>query len=204
MSRVSRVNATVRERARDILRRQIAESVCDYFAAHGFEESTVDDAAQGVGISRATFFRYFGSKEEAIMVAFGSTAPGFAEAFREADLPDGLPAWEALHRALAPSVADAQLDADRIRTRIQMIHDVPALRARLAQRRIEQREALIDAVSERLDRATARTMCAAAIGVLDMAWAEWIEGPGTPLAVVLDNGFRRLASAGAQTLSPRA
>ena len=35
----------------------------DLFVAHGFEAVTVDEIAQAAGLSRATVFRYFGSKE---------------------------------------------------------------------------------------------------------------------------------------------
>jgi AcrR family transcriptional regulator len=58
---------------RDAVRARLAESVYDYFLAHGFAESTVEDAAKAAGISRATFFRYFPAKEDAVVVAMETT-----------------------------------------------------------------------------------------------------------------------------------
>ena len=48
----------VRKRSREILRAELAEAAADYCVEHGFDTVTVEEIAQGIGISRATYFRY--------------------------------------------------------------------------------------------------------------------------------------------------
>src|SRR4051812_1211981 len=45
-------------------RQQIVEVALQLFAEHGVQATIVDDIAQSVGISRATLYQYFASKEE--------------------------------------------------------------------------------------------------------------------------------------------
>jgi AcrR family transcriptional regulator len=47
-------------------RDEIVDAAFRLFAAHGYEETSVDDIASTAGVSRSTFFRSFGSKEAVI------------------------------------------------------------------------------------------------------------------------------------------
>ena len=58
-------------RKRQATRERIAETAADLVGAHGLAKTTVDKIADAADIGRATFFRYFSSKENA--VAEGST-----------------------------------------------------------------------------------------------------------------------------------
>ncbi|MFI7294871.1 TetR/AcrR family transcriptional regulator [Streptomyces sp. NPDC050121] len=40
-----------------------------HFRREGFEKVTVNDLAAAAGVSRSTFLRYFGSKEDAVLSA---------------------------------------------------------------------------------------------------------------------------------------
>ena len=59
---------------------EIAEIAFHLFAEKGFEQTTAAAAAQAAGISRASFFRYFGSKEEAVFAAQEAIGVEIAEA----------------------------------------------------------------------------------------------------------------------------
>jgi AcrR family transcriptional regulator len=58
-------------RKRQATRERIAETAADLVGAHGLAKTTVDKIAEAADVGRATFFRYFSSKENA--VAEGST-----------------------------------------------------------------------------------------------------------------------------------
>src|SRR5262245_46955641 len=65
------------------------------FAEHGFGGTTVDDIADAAGVSRATVFAYFATKEE---IVFGDAAMAIdmlAARLREGDEPtiDTVRAW---------------------------------------------------------------------------------------------------------------
>ncbi len=58
---------TLRERRRRQTTHEIGTVALRLFGEQGFARTTVDDIACTAGISRATFFRYFRSKEEAAL-----------------------------------------------------------------------------------------------------------------------------------------
>ncbi len=59
----------LRSRTRENVRVQIAEVAFNVFAERGFDAVTATEVAEAAGISRASFFRYFESKEDAVFVA---------------------------------------------------------------------------------------------------------------------------------------
>ncbi|MET0423498.1 MAG: helix-turn-helix domain-containing protein, partial [Actinoplanes sp.] len=56
-----------RTRVRDAIRSELAEAAVAAFRADGFDATTVEAIAAQVGVSKRTFFRYFGSKEDAVL-----------------------------------------------------------------------------------------------------------------------------------------
>ncbi len=93
-------------RSRESLRAEIAEAAFKAFAEHGFDQVTATEAAAAAGVSRASFFRYFESKEDAAFVAQEEMGVRIAEALRER--PRGEDAWTALRRALEIASATYQ------------------------------------------------------------------------------------------------
>src|ERR1700753_2124899 len=88
----------LRARTRENVRVQIAEVAFNVFAERGFDAVTATEVAEAAGISRASFFRYFDSKEDAGFVAreeWGSNTPP-----RRSERPAGEYAWTALRRAV--------------------------------------------------------------------------------------------------------
>ena len=59
-----------RGRPASTTREDVARAALELFARHGYDETTVDDIAAAVGISRRTFFRYYESKPDVVWGEF--------------------------------------------------------------------------------------------------------------------------------------
>jgi len=55
---------TLRSRKQQFVRDAIFDAAIELFAAKGFDETTVEEVAKAAGVSRASFFRYFSSKDD--------------------------------------------------------------------------------------------------------------------------------------------
>jgi AcrR family transcriptional regulator len=54
-------------RTRQAVYAEITRTAMELFLRHGFEATTIDDIATAAGISRRSFFRYFGTKEDIVL-----------------------------------------------------------------------------------------------------------------------------------------
>lgn len=88
----------LRARKRDETRRRIAAAAVDLVTEQGIPATTVEQIAELAGVGRATFFRYFESKELAIAAGLNDVAIYvFTATVR--DLPAGLGALDAVRAA---------------------------------------------------------------------------------------------------------
>ena len=62
--------ANTREIARAAVRAELGQVAFELFLREGFDKVTIDDLAAAAGVSRSTFLRYFGTKEDAVLSAF--------------------------------------------------------------------------------------------------------------------------------------
>ncbi len=174
----------------------MAEAISDLFAERGFDAVSVEEAAREVGISRATFFRYFDSKEDAIFATLEGRTADLAGVLRDLPSREGDSAWVLVHRMLREVLSGVDTAPDLDRARLRMIHTTPALRARLVQRRFAREADLSRALTDRgADRALAQTVVIAALSVLDLVWWRWASGEAASLSAALDECFDHLADA---------
>lgn len=188
---------SIRDRTREAVRAELARIVLDVFLKRGYAAVTVDDAAREAGISRATFFRYFGSKEDVVVASVEGTRIDYLEALKE--LPEGnqLSGWRLVRTAIEPVVLAATSEPDALRARLRLIAGEPALKRRLLERRSENREALIAALDEHLgDSFSARVLATAGLAAVDLAWEDWAPGDGADFRAVIDGIFECLEGAG--------
>jgi len=64
---VSDAACSLRERQKEGVRRELRAVALKLFKENGFTATTVDDIARAAGVSRSTFFRYFGSKTAVVV-----------------------------------------------------------------------------------------------------------------------------------------
>ncbi|WP_019201476.1 TetR family transcriptional regulator [Tsukamurella sp. 1534] len=189
----------VRDRSREILRAELADAAATFCVEHGFDNVTANELARGIGVSRATFFRYFASKEDAVVSAarFAATRAGsFAQSVAEAveAAAPGTGVWVVMRAATEPMVATAESRGDPLRARIRMINEVPALKGHLASQQRGDQSAVADVLGARLgDVRVARALAAAGVAAVDFAWHEWAFTPGSRLRPLFDAYFAALS-----------
>lgn len=121
-----------RGRPRTTSREAIAALALDLFDARGFEETTMDDLARALGISRKTLFNYFPAKGDIVWSDYERAL---------ADLQDALDHAPAEAPTL-PAVADSVIHSLRLgpgqrkitRTQARLIDSVPSLHGHAATR----------------------------------------------------------------------
>ena len=193
----------IRARARVAMRAQLAEAIVDVFVEKGYEQVTTDEAAAAVGISRATFFRYFAGKEDVVVAAVETETPDYGAVLAELEPRPGRTIWELARAALEPTIQAAVADKQRRRERLRLIGSHPALRARFSVRREQLVAALAAALEARVGDPAAfggmgsLAVAASAMAMVDVAWRRWASSDDVDLVVAVDEGFAALGASGA-------
>ena len=197
MPQVAQPPRDLRRRAREAVRAEIAETAFQLFTERGFDQTTVDDIAAAAGLSRRSFFRYFASKEDAVLGMLN--AVGDAIAAELAARPADEPPWTSLRRALDVPVTTYLGDPTVALARFRLIHHTPALRTTLLDKQDHWQRSLAQVLAARLGADPARDprpelLAATALAALDVASRRWLASDGQAnLATLLDESFALLA-----------
>ncbi|MCD0448880.1 TetR/AcrR family transcriptional regulator [Actinocorallia sp. API 0066] len=185
---------STRDIAKAAVRAELARVAFEMFARDGFDSVTITEVAAAAGVSRSTFLRYFGTKEDAILGVLDAQGAAVAGELR------GRPAreddWTALRRALGTLLAPYLSDPARALTLARMVRDTPSLYARQLEKHHSWRPLLADALAEREGtvpglRHTVRS--AAALDCLAAALEAWTSAEGRrDLLALLDEAFAAL------------
>ncbi len=84
---------------RALVQAQILAAAADLFGTRGYRAATLDELARAVGVSKATLYGYFRSKEELLAAIFHRTMALFERGLRDILRP-GLPPDEQLRRVI--------------------------------------------------------------------------------------------------------
>src|SRR6478735_3439609 len=107
-------------------RRAVVAAALELFATQGFEATSVEQIAQAAGISRSTFFRQFGSKDD---VVFADHELLLTELRRQLSRHHDNP-WVAVCEASAWVYRQFTADPELARRRYAVVRQVPVLRER--------------------------------------------------------------------------
>lgn len=190
----------MRTRTRDIaraaVRAELAQVAFGLFRSEGFEKVTLDDLAAASGVSRSTFLRYFGTKEDVVVGAFDVLGERVAKALRArpADEDD----WTALRHALDPVVDHYRQDPAGTLALVRLVLATPALCARQREKQRGWRPGVAQALAER-GHPAAMTLAhevraAAALECLEISVERWADSGGeVGLTDLLDKAFAAVA-----------
>ncbi|TMR89866.1 TetR family transcriptional regulator [Nonomuraea basaltis] len=183
--------------ARAAVRAELAQVAFDLFLRKGFEKVTVNDLAAAAGVSRSTFLRYFGTKEEAVLGALDAQGEQVAGALRAR--PAGEDDWTALRRALDTVIEPYHQDPAYALAMTRLVTETPALCTRSLEKQNGWRPALTEALAERAGSPQPTTLAlsvraAAALDCLNIAIDHWTASDGRlDLVDLLDEAFAALA-----------
>ena len=188
---------TTRDIARAAVRAELAEVAFDLVSREGFDNVTIQDLAEAAGVSRSTFLRYFGSKEDAVLDVVDARGGRFADALRAR--PAAEDDWTAIRRALDTVIEPYRQDPARALAMTRLVMGTPALWARQMERQHGWHPALAEALAGRTDPPRPMTVAlsvraAAALACLNIALGHWIASDGQlNLVALLDEAFTELA-----------
>lgn len=186
----------LRARVREGTRIEVGMIALDLFAEKGFEATTAGEAADAAGISRASFFRLFSSKEEAVFAR--QEATGAVIATTLAGRPPEEDHWTALQAAFKASTDRYLEDPERALARSRLILENPSLRARRLEVHADWSPVICEALAARTggdaDSIKIEGVVAAALGAFDAATTRWGASDGGDLIALIDESFEAVAA----------
>lgn len=164
------------------------------FAERGFEETTVDDIADAVGVGRRTLFRYFPSKFDIPWGQFDESLAYFRATLTA--MPSDLPLWESVHRGV---VLFNSFDPEAIaqhRERIALILQTPSLQAHAVLMYEQWRTVIAEYVAERRGiestDALPVTVGHVSLALAISSYEQWLRQPSSSLTGLLDHSLSSL------------
>jgi len=138
----------LRERNRAATQQRIADCAARLATEHGVATTTVDEIAAAAGVGRATFFRYFDSKELAVATGM-SGAGAYILAGVLADVPAELGPLDAVRAAYARLGRDFDALREMYREQALLSRSSPAMLAWTLHLYVDWEVAIADAVAPR-------------------------------------------------------
>jgi mycofactocin system transcriptional regulator len=164
------------------------------FDEQGFDQTTMEQIADAVGVGRRTLFRYFPSKNDIPWGQFGESLRHFRAQLDE--VPADVPVSDAVHRCV---VAFNDFDAASLpqhRVRMQLILTTPTLQAHSALRYAAWRQVIAEYVARRLDvspdSSLPRLVGHVSLALAVSAYEQWLEHPERRLTEILGNEMAEL------------
>ena len=191
--------AGLRARNLERNRAEVAAIALELFDARGFDAVSVDDIAEASGISRRTFFRYFESKEGAVLPFEEERLELLREALATSEPGDSPLAT--VRRATLTLVGNISADEREVALRrMRIVHRHPAVHARSLEVLSQWENAVAEVIAEELGEdpsasLTAKVTAGAAVAAVRAATEVWLQGDGRgDLTALLAEAYDILAA----------
>ncbi|GAA1972856.1 TetR/AcrR family transcriptional regulator [Amycolatopsis minnesotensis] len=188
-----------RERKKHDTYRAIAAAAVRLVSERGLDGVTVDDISAVADVSPRTFFNYFGSKEDAVMLPY----PDSEEQEKRAriairDAPAELSTLAAVHLAVRKDITRFLDDREEWLMRLKVIEDNPSLIQRMISTRGSSEQLMVETVAARAGADPAdlfpRLLTSAVMATVGCALRQWsATGGGDDLPELVDATFAALA-----------
>jgi AcrR family transcriptional regulator len=181
-------------RKQQVVRDAIFDAAIETFALNGFDGTTVEDVARAAGVSRATFFRYFSSKDDLLAQNVMNYGTALTEAIK--GCPPSLSPFQIMHETVL-SVARQTVTHPRTRQVIEIsMRSASALQAHWS-RMIEVEESVAIAFAAKLghkskDDLDPRLLAAMTLSAMNVAIMSWYRGDCHDLSAAVEQAFSRL------------
>lgn len=169
----------------------VEKAALELLAVRGFDDTSAEEIAAAAGISRRTFFRYFGTKNN---IPFGN----YAALLRELEQwlsaqPDDRPMFEV--------IVDAVVRFNRVHTdgpvahreRMELIMHTPALRANAALVNAEWQAVLARYAALRMgeppEALGPQLVAHVSLGAASAAYEQWLRDEASDLVEVMQRAF---------------
>jgi TetR/AcrR family transcriptional regulator, regulator of mycofactocin system len=169
----------------------VEKAALELLAVRGFDETSAEEIAAAAGISRRTFFRYFGTKNN---IPFGN----YAALLRELEdwlltQPDDRPMFEVIVEAV---VRFNRVHTDgpvAHRERMELIMHTPALRANAALVNAEWQAVLARYAAHRMGEPAEalgpQLVAHVSLGAASAAYEQWLRDESSDLVEVMQRAF---------------
>ena len=177
---------SLRERNKARARAEIAAAALRLFGERGFEGVTVDEIVAAAGVSRRTFFRYFDTKEDALLADYPELHIRLTETLERIVIVDPVTPDDPLApvRSGLHVLADWYLErSEAVLERSRVIRETLPLAARNLEFLSQWERAITAMLSSRIgcesNTLLARTAAAAMVGAFRAALSQWVRSSGT-------------------------
>ena len=183
----------LRERKKAKTRAAIQAAALHLFERQGYQATTVDQIAEMAEVSQSTFFRYFPSKEDVVLLDRYDPLLLAALVAQPAELSPIAALRRTLRSVLGGLPAE---ELERERQRAMLIVSVPELRARALDDLAASMQPFAEAVAERtgrpVDDSAVRALTGAVLGVSISAMVTASQDPSADWIELMDTGLAHL------------
>lgn len=184
---------SMQERKHQFVLAEIQEIAFDLFLKKGYDGVTVDEIAEAAGISRRTFFRYYETKEDVVMVALARSGV-FLESLI-VQRPDEEDALTALMFAMRDFLSHYQAADPKAWRVLDLIQSTPRLRARFLLERQSWEPQLSNVLTRRAaDENQAHIVAITGLAILTYTYEQWQKNQEIDVGQTVLDAFDTLRS----------
>jgi AcrR family transcriptional regulator len=185
------IRSSLRIRKHQFVRDAIFDSAIELFDAKGFDETTVEEIAQAAGVSRASFFRYFSSKDDLLaqnVIRYGHALTAAIKASPPSSTP------LEIMRETVLAVAKETENSPHTRQVINISLRSAAARQAHMSRMVEVESDIATAFAERVgslskDEIQPRLLAIVTLSAMNLAVMSWHRGDSQDLSAAVEQVF---------------